>query len=161
MYSIDRIKLNRAGIMKNKCFFTLILTAVALLQITFLNFEAQAVKKSGSLSEDEVTKVEENIETLNKKIHTMALFSPEDSEKLVEIKTKLNSIADGKIKDPLYARLFYEAAFIMKEREQKQDSIQYFLIVAKNFPESMYSKRAHSELKNFGVELNKEEDSED
>ncbi len=142
-----------------KTFLILILTAIAALQLLIISAPAEAARKSVKLSEEEIKKVEENIEVLNKKIHTLSLFSPEDSEKLVEIKTRLNSIADGNLKDPLYARLFYEAAFILKEREHKQDSIQYFMVVTKNFPETVYSKRAVSELKNLGVNL--QEDKED
>ncbi len=145
--------------MKNKILLILIISSLIIFNAFVISIPSEAARKSTKLGEEEIAIIENNIEALNKKVHTHALFSPEDSEKLVDVKTKLNSIGDGNLKDPLYARLFYEAAFILKEREQKQDSIQFFIIVTKNFPETLYCKRALSELKNFGINL--EEESED
>ncbi len=117
---------------------------------------AYAVKKSAGLEEGEIEKVKENISNLNKKVHTYTLFSPEDSAKLVEVKMALNSLADGKISDPSYAELFYNAAYILKEREYKQDAIQYFSVVIKNFPQTVYAYRAKNELKKFGIKFDEE-----
>jgi len=147
--------------MKRNLFIILIIPAIIAVQLFVPCPSVDAAKKTSSLEEEEIKRVEENIDFLNKKIHTLSLFSPEDSQKLVDIKTKLNSIADGNLKDPMYAELFYDAAFILKEREYKQDAIQYFSVVTRNFPETMYSKRALSELRKLGVKIEKEEEESD
>ncbi|HSA05615.1 MAG TPA: hypothetical protein P5556_00390 [Candidatus Gastranaerophilales bacterium] len=139
--------------MKKKILFNIIFLIIAVFQFAVFCEPLEAAKKAKGLDEEQVKKIEENIDILTKKIHAYSLFSPEDSDILVEIKSQLNSIADTNLKDPLYAKLFYNAAFLFKEREYNQDAIQCFNVVIKNFPETVYSNRALSELKKLGVNL--------
>jgi hypothetical protein len=142
--------------MGKNVFLSLIIAVIIVFQLFVICEPAPG--KSVKLNEEEIQKIEENIDVLIKKIHASSLFSPEDVDKLVEIKTRLNSIADTNLRDPVYAELFYNAAFICKEREYKQDAIQYFSVITKNFPETVYSKRAFSELKNLGVKVEEDEE---
>ena len=145
--------------MKKNIFLSLILAIAVVFQLFAIC--DSALSKSVKLEEEDVQKIQENVSGLIKKIHASSLFSPEDVDKLVEIKTQLNSIADTNLRDPVYAELFYNAAFICKEREYRQDSIQYFNVGTKNFPETVYSQRALAELKNFGVKIEEAEEKEE
>jgi hypothetical protein len=68
----------------------------------------------------------------------------------VEVNTKLGSVVNATLKDPVYARLYYDLAVICKEREYKDDAIQYFLVVKEKFASTSYSKKADLELKRIG-----------
>ena len=138
-----------------------IVTVISVIAI-MLVFSGDCSAKSGAnQGEDEVQVIKKDVEELNQKIHSFTLFSPEDSQKLVKVRNKLNAMANEKLSDPEYAQLFYNTAFILKEREYKQDAIQYFTVVTKNFPETVYAQRAKSELKNLGVTFEQEEEDSD
>ncbi len=147
--------------MKKRILLGLILVLTAVSQMFAFCGSANAMKSSAKLDQTQIETLQKNISSLTKKINTSSLFSSEDIDKLVEIREQLNSIADTNLKDMMYARLFYDAAFIFKERDYKQDAIQYFSVVTKNFPETIYSKRALSELKKFGIDIDKNKDKTD
>ncbi len=126
-----------------------------------LSEQCEAAKKTANNPEEEIKKIEQDVEDLTKKIYSSSLFSADDINKLIEIKTYLNSIADTNLRNPSYPKLFFEAAFLLNEREFKQDAIQYYKIVTENFPETLYSKRASDELQSLGIGIRKEEEDEE
>lgn len=136
----------------------LILAAIFVFTLC-LPADAQDAAEPPKKTEKQI--LEENVEILTKKVYGSSLFSSEDSDMLIEIRTQLNAMADTKLSSPAQAKLFYNAAFIFKAREYKQDAIQYFKVVLENFPETVYSKRAISELEKYGVNLNEESEEEE
>lgn len=146
-----------------KKFVLLFLTifTVVLLNLHVACDGASAIAKSKGLEEGEVQKMEENVDELVKKIYASSLFSPEDARKLVDIKTKLDTVLNTNAKDPMYARLFYDVAYICKQREYVDESIQYFKVVSEKFPETAYAERAANELRKMGIETGQSEEEEE
>lgn len=134
-----------------------LILAIIFAFTLYLPVNAQEAPKKKSDAEI----LAENIEYLNKKVYAASLFSAEDSGKLIEVRAQLNSMADTKLSNVSQAKLFYDAAFIFKAREYKQDAIQYFGVIAKNFPETVYAKRAINELKNYGIDLEESGEEEE
>ncbi len=108
--------------------------------------------KPAGISEAEVKKINESISSLTKKIYALALFSPEDNEKLVELKFKLDDAMEASDHNPALAKLYYNAGYIYRKREYNELAVQCFQSVLMNFPQSTYAKRAKFELKHLGIE---------
>ena len=71
---------------KNKLLTFTIITILAVSQLFLFCDTTEAAKKFKGISEEELVKIEENVDALVKKIYASSLFSPEDNEKLVDIK---------------------------------------------------------------------------
>ncbi|MFH0702377.1 MAG: hypothetical protein V2B14_02405 [bacterium] len=112
-----------------------------------------AAKKSKGITPDELTQITTTINSLMKKIYASSLFSPKDNEQLIDIKLKLDTALETGGKDPSLPQLFYNAGFIYKEREFRDDAIECFKIILDNFPESLYSVKSINELKKMGVKI--------
>ena len=145
-----------------KRFFGLIL--ILLIFVSFNLFvvsdPVSSAAKSKGLDEEQVKKLEQDVDALVKKVYASSLFSPKDAEMLVDNKTKLDSVINTNTKDPMYARLFFNTGYVLKEREYVDESIQYFNLVSEKFPETPYAKRAESELKKLGVKSQSEAEAE-
>ncbi|OGI03985.1 MAG: hypothetical protein A2Y25_01135 [Candidatus Melainabacteria bacterium GWF2_37_15] len=143
------------------------LFGLILILLIFVSFNLFVVSdpvssaaKSKGLDEEQVKQLEQNVDALVKKVYASGLFSPQDAEMLVDIKTKLDSVIGTNTKDPMYARLFFNTGYILKEREYVDEAIQYFNLVGEKFPETPYAKRAESELKKLGVKSEGEAEAE-
>ncbi len=138
----------------------LIFAVLIIFQLYFLCDFAEG--KAKALSAEELAKVEENVDSLVKKVYASSLFAPEDAEKLVDTRTKLDEAMSANIKDPVYARLFFDVGYICKEREYVDESIRYFKLVNEKFPDTPYAARAVNELNKLGVNpLNDGEENEE
>jgi len=149
--------------MKNLKIFSLFIAVILGTQLFFAADYAFAASKTAALEEEDLKKIEESTDELVKKLYSSSLFSPEDAKKLVDIKTKLNTVMNSNLKDPIYARLFFDVGYICKEREYNDEAIQYFKLVNEKFSNTSYAQRALGELNKLGVntEPEKQEGEED
>ena len=126
------------------------------MSVMFISPQAFAVKKSkkgSGMTPEDLDKVTISVNKLVKKVYSSSLFSPADNDTLFESKMKLDSEIQGESPDPSYADLVYKIAFILKEREFKDDAIIYYRTVMDKFPDSSYVPRAAEELRKLGVKL--------
>lgn len=144
--------------MKKFKILNIVLAVLICFNLLIMTDCSYAVKKSDGIDEKEVEKLEENIDSLVKKIYSSSLYSPQDAEKLVDVQIMLNSLMGTNLNDPSYARLFYDAGYICKKREYVEEAIQYFTLVNERFPNSAYAKRAENELKKLGIAVGAEEE---
>ncbi len=147
--------------MKNLFTISFIFTAIMGIQLFFASDFTFAASKAPSLEEEELKKIEENTDELVKKIYASSLFSPDDAKKFVDIKTKLDTVMNSNLKDPMYARLFFDIGYICKEREYIDESIQYFKLVDEKFSDTAYARRARTELTKMGITTEEKKDDEE
>lgn len=105
------------------------------------------------MTPEELDKITVSVNRLVKKVYSASLFAPADNDALFEAKMKVDTEIQGESPDPSYADLVYKIAFILKEREFKDDAIIYYRTVMDKFPDSSYVPRAAEELRKLGVKL--------
>jgi len=132
-----------------------LIVLILIVSVLFISPQAEAVKKSkkGGMTPEELDTVTISVNKLVKKVYSSSLFSPTDNDDLFEDKMKVDSEIQGESPDPSYADLVYKIAFILKEREFKDDAVIYFRTVMDKFPDSSYVPRAAEELRKLGVKL--------
>jgi hypothetical protein len=132
-----------------KRFFYFLFAFLLMLQL-FIPAELAEAKKV-SLTEEQTKQLQDDVNLLIRKTHSSSLFDPADVEKLLGVCDTLNSLADGNLKDPMYAKLYSDTAYVLSKRDYKEDAIQYYSLVKDKFPDTIYSKKAQTELENLGV----------
>lgn len=140
--------------MNKNNFLTAFIAILAFFILLLSCTSTTDAKKSKGLTDDELKQVVENVDKLTKKVYARGLFSPEDNAMLVDVKTKLDSIMSSSFKDPVYAQLFYDTAYVCKEREYNDDAIEYFSLVTEKFAGTSYAKKATKELDVLGMNNN-------
>jgi len=131
----------------------IMLFLIAAVSIIFVSPQAVAVKKSGKMSPEDFDKLTVSVNKLVKKVYSVSLFSPADNDELFDDKMKVDTQIESESPDVTYADLVFKIAFILKEREFKDDSIIYYRAILDKFPDSPYVVRATEELKKMGVKL--------
>ena len=143
--------------MKNLIKSSIKLMAVILTVSLFMGFiitpDAYAAKKKKKLTDEEVTQITNTINVLTKKVYAAGLFSPEDNEKLIDIKLKLDTALESSASNKDFPGLYFRTGFVYKAREYKDEAIECFQTVLDVFPDSPYSLRAANELKKMGVKV--------
>jgi len=133
----------------------LVLLLVGIAVLMAFNIESVEAKKSskkGGITEEEMTTMSTNIDTLTKKMYGRGLFSPTDNENLIDIKIKLDNqmlVAP----DVSLAPMYYRIAILFKSREMKDESIECFQTVLENFADTALAPKAAAQLKSMGVEV--------
>ncbi len=147
--------------------FKFLISILIILVVSFLFISPQAVavkkaKKSSMLPED-LDKLKISVNKLVKKVYSSSLFSPTDNDALFDAKIQTDTEIEGDSPDPAFADIVYKIAFVLKEREYKEDAVIYFRTVMDKFPDSPYVPRAVEELRKLGVKLDtdSEEESEE
>jgi hypothetical protein len=134
-----------------------LLFILALALQLFIPAELAEAKKV-SLTEEQITQLQDDVNMLTRKTYASRLFDPADVQKLLEVRDTLNSVADGNMKDPMYAKMFSDIAYVLSKRDYKQDAIEYYTLVKDKFPNTIYSRKAEAELVNLGVKSGTEGD---
>jgi len=144
---------------------TILILIILTVSVLFVSPQASAVKKSkkSAMTPEELEKITTSVNRLVKKVYSVSLFAPSDNDELFELKMKIDVEIQGDSPDSSYADFVYKIAFILKEREFKDDAIIYYRTVMDKFPDSPYVPRAAEELRKLGVKLDTgdEEDSEE
>jgi len=131
----------------------ILLLLVIAVSIIFVSPQAIAGKKSKKMAPEDFDKLTVSVNKLVKKVYSVSLFSPADNDELFDDKMQVDTEIEGESPDVTYADLVYKIAFILKEREFKDDAIIYYRTILDKFPDSPYVPRATEELKKMGVKL--------
>lgn len=131
--------------------FTIIFTVLGLFIMS--PDPASAKKGKKKLTDAEVTAITNSVNNLTKKVYGGGLFSPQDNEKLVDIKMQVDSAYESSPTSLDFASLYYKLGFIYKSREYKDDAIDCYTTILENFADSPYALRASNELKKMGVKV--------
>ena len=123
---------------------------------------AAAKKKKGGLTQEQITTINTNLNSLTKKIYSNSLFSPQDNETMITIKLDLD---DAMIKGASteYAPLYFLEANLLKKRNYKTEAIECYQTIMENFSDTAFAPKARQELIKMGVKiedtmLNKDEE---
>ena len=134
---------------------TILILIILVVSVIFISPQAIAVKKSkkNALTPEELDKLTASVNRLVKKVYSSSLFAPSDNDALFESKMKVDTEIQVASPDTAYADLVYKIAFILKEREFKDDAIEYYRTLMDKFPDSPYVPKAAEELRKLGVKL--------
>lgn len=145
--------------------FLILFTIIALSFFTESSQAARKAGKKGGIKAEEIQAMSDTIDTLTKKVYAHSLFSPQDNQKMVEIKLKLdNQMLISP--DTALAPIYYKAGNLYKARKYQNDAIECYQTVLENFADTAIAPKAAKELKALGVEVilpteGEEEESEE
>lgn len=140
--------------------FLVLFVLIALSFVTDTSQAARRGAKSNGLKAEEIQAMSTTIDNLTKKVYAHSLFSPQDNQKMVEIKLKLDNqmlIAP----DPALAPVYYKVGNLYKARKYKTEAIECYQTVLENFADTALAPRAVKELKALGVEVVSPTDEEE
>lgn len=106
---------------------------------------AQADGKQATQTEvnEGIEKARKTIDDLTKKVYAAYLFSPRDTDRLVQLKIDLLDIWEKNPTNKSLAKPLYETAVLLMQREMFDDSKEIIEIIIENFPK--YSANADEE----------------
>lgn len=136
-----------------KKFFTLII--LIAIFVCCGTTDALAKKKGKSKSgipSEKIEELHENVHYLTKKIYANSLFSPQDNEKLIDVKITLDT-AMLSTPDPTYAPMYYNVGLVYVYRELKDEAIECFQTILENFGDTALAPKARKELTKMGIEV--------
>lgn len=141
---------------------TVLILIILVVSIVFISPQASAVKKSkkSAMSEEDLNKVKTSVNRLYKKVYSSSLFAPTDNDDLFEDKIIIDSQLNEESPDAAFAELVYKLAFVLKEREFKDDAINYYQSLMDKFPDSAYVPKAAVELRKLGVTIGGDSEEE-
>ncbi len=117
---------------------------------------ASAAKKNskvkGAMDEKQIEALNTTINNLTKKFYTHELYSPRDSEDLINSKLQLDSQMDI-APETILAPVYYRLGNLFKLRGMKTEAIDCYQTIIENFSETAYAPKARTELKAMGVEI--------
>ena len=125
---------------------------VGFLVLSAISLDVSAAKKAGKVSKEEVQQMSDDIDNLTKKIYGRALLSPQDNEKLIGIKIKLDNsmlVATATELAPLY----YKAGNVYKLRGMKAEAIECYQTILENFADTALAPKARAALAELGVTI--------
>ena len=131
----------------------LTLALAAIFVIIAFTMDASAAKKSSKkMSAEAMDEINLTIDNLTKKVYGHALLSPEDNQKLIDVKIQLdNQMLSSP--DVSLAPLYYKAGYLYKMREMKQESVECFQTILENFADTALAPKARTSLRAMGIEV--------
>lgn len=129
-----------------------LILCLTLCLVSAVNTEAFAAKKQKKMSAEQIMEARNQTDYLMKKIYAHGLFSPQDNEKLINLKMELDNSMLINI-DPQLAPIYFKLGIINKARELKDDSIDCFQTILENFPDTAFAPKAKRELQKMGVSI--------
>lgn len=131
----------------------LTLLVAAILVLTAFTMDAEAAKKtSKKINMEDMEAMTATIDNLTKKVYGHALLSPEDNQRLIEVKIKLDNqmlIAP----DPSLAPLYYKTANLYQKREMKQEAVECYQTILENFSDTALAPKARTALRAMGIKV--------
>jgi len=111
-----------------------------------------ATRAKGAMNEKQIEAVNITVINLTKKFYTRELYSPRDSEDLINAKLQLDGQMDISPETAL-APIYYRLGSLFKLRSMQAEAIDCFQTIIENFSETAYGPKARTELKAMGVEI--------
>jgi hypothetical protein len=126
---------------------------ILAISVTFISPQAFAGKQSkkAAMTPEDMDKLTASVNRLVKKVYSSSLFAPSDNDALFEDKMKVDAEIQAPSPDVAFGDLVYKIAFILKEREFKDDAIDYYRTLMDKFPDSPYVPKAAEALRQLGV----------
>jgi len=125
---------------------------VVFLLLSAISIDVSAAKKSSKLSKEDIAEMSDTIDNLTQKIYGRSLLSPQDNEKLIGIKIKLDNQM-LMATNPSLAPLYYKAGNIYKLRDMKPEAIECYQTILENFSDTALAPKARTALEQMGVEV--------
>ena len=125
---------------------------IVFLLLSAISIDVSAAKKAAKLSKEDIAEMSDTIDNLTQKIYGRSLLSPQDNEKLIGIKIKLDNQM-LMATNPSLAPLYYKAGNIYKLRDMKPEAIECYQTILENFSETALAPKARTALEQMGVEV--------
>lgn len=120
---------------------------------------AKNAKKKG-VSQEFLDEYTENIDNLTKKIYERELYTPEDANKLIGLKLKLDEQMDI-LSEASFAPLYFKIGNIFRLRGEEKDAINCYQTILENFSDTAYGPKSRDILTEMGVEIKAPMDSDE
>ena len=125
---------------------------VGFLVLSAISLDVSAAKKAGKISKEEVQEMSDCIDNMTKKIYGRALLSPQDTEKIADVKIKLDNsmlVATASELAPLY----YKVGNVYKLRGMNTEAIECYQTILENFSDTALAPKARAALESLGVTI--------
>lgn len=120
---------------------------------------AKNAKKKG-VSQEFIDEYTENIDNLTKKIYEREFYTPEDANKLIGLKLKLDEQMDI-LSEASFAPLYFKIGNIFRLRGEEKDAIICYQTILENFSDTAYGPKSRDILTEMGVEIKAPKDSDE
>lgn len=125
---------------------------IALVLNQALPADAAKGKKKG-LSQEKLNELVLSVDELTKKIYRHELYTPEDADKLIELKLQLDEQMDI-LPEASFAPIYFKIGNIFRLRGAQSDAINCYQTILENFAQTAYGPKARDILTEMGVEIN-------
>ena len=129
----------------------LLLVALVLNQALPADAAKKAVKKKG-VSPEVIAELNQGVDELTKKIYERELYTPEDSNKLITLKLRLDEQMDI-LPEASFAAIYFKMGNIFKMRGNEHDAIVCYQTILENFSDTAYGPKSRDSLTEMGVEI--------
>jgi len=127
------------------------IVALVLNQNMPANAAKKATKKKG-MNQELLKEINDGVNILTKKIYERELYTPEDLNKLIDLKIKVDDQMDI-TPDPALAPIYYKLGNIFKMRGQEKEAIVCYQTILENFLDTAYGPKSRDTLAQMGIEV--------
>ncbi len=127
------------------------IVALVLNQNMPANAAKKATKKKG-MNQELLKEINDGVNVLTKKIYERELYTPEDLNKLIDLKIKVDDQMDI-TPDPALAPIYYKLGNIFKMRGQEKEAIVCYQTILENFLDTAYGPKSRDTLAQMGIEV--------
>ena len=113
---------------------------------------ARTTKGKGGASEKQLKELDTTVINLTKKYYTRELYSPNDSEDLINAKIMADIQMDTS-PSPSLAPIYFKLGNLFKLREMQTEAIDSYQTILENFQDTVYAPKARKILTDMGVEI--------
>lgn len=113
-------------------------------------------KEAPKVDEEQLNQMTQKIDLLTRKYYTRELYSPEDSDNLINLKLQLDEIMNT-TPEPVYAPLYYKLGNLFKLRGMKAECIDCLKTVVENFSDTAYGPKSREVLSEMGIVIKEPE----
>ncbi|HIS75055.1 TPA: hypothetical protein IAA86_08570 [Candidatus Galligastranaerophilus intestinavium] len=113
-------------------------------------------QEAPKVDEEQLKDMTQKIDLLTRKYYTRELYSPEDSDNLINLKLQLDEIMNT-TPEPVYAPLYYKLGTLYKLRGMRAECIDCLKTVIENFSDTAYGPKAREVLTEMGVVIKEPE----
>ena len=135
------------------------IVALVLNQNMPANAAKKATKKKG-MNQELLKEINDGVNVLTKKIYERELYTPEDLNKLIDLKIKADDQMDI-TPDPALAPIYYKLGNIFKMRGQEKEAIVCYQTILENFLDTAYGPKSRDMLTQMGIEVKLPETNEE
>lgn len=114
--------------------------------------KSSKTKAKVGISEQELKDLDTAVINLTKKFYTRELYSPKDSEDLINAKITADLQMDI-MPNPGLAPIYYKLGNLFKMREMQAEAIDSYQTIIENFQDTVYAPKARKILTDMGVEI--------